>query len=206
MSRMVRLAIASLAVIALGAACTQPAPAPAPAAPPAPSTPAAPAAPAMSQVDRGKYLVAAMGCDDCHTPKKMGPNGPEDDMSRRLSGHPEDMKVTTGPKLEAPWMASVAATFTAWSGPWGVSYTANLTPDQNTGLGVWTEEMFVMAIREGKHMGKGRPILPPMPWPAFRNLSDDDLKAIFAFLRTLTPITNHVPDPILAPPPPDAGK
>jgi hypothetical protein len=75
-----------------------------------------------------------------------------------------------------------------------VSYAANLTPDQNTGLGIWTEEMFVGAIRTGKHMATSRPILPPMPWPAFRNFSDEDLKSIYAFLRTVKPITNHVPD------------
>jgi len=159
----------------------------------------------MNQVDRGKYLVTSIGCDDCHTPFKMGANGPEPDMSRRLSGHPEDMKLPPPPKPQGPWLRAFAATNTAWAGPWGISYTANLTPDQNTGLGVWTEEMFVAAIRDGKHMGKGRPILPPMPWQAFRNFSDDDLKAIFAFLRTLTPITNHVPDAVLAAPPP-AGK
>jgi len=208
MTHIVRVVLGGLAIAALGSACSQPVPAsgPAPAAPVAPAAPAAPAVPAMSPVDRGGYLVNAMGCDDCHTPKKMGPNGPENDMSRRLSGHPEDLKVTSGPKLDAPWMGAVTSTFTAWSGPWGISFTANLTPDQNTGLGVWTEEMFVMAIREGKHMGKGRPILPPMPWPVFRNLNDDDLKGIFAFLRTLPPVTNHVPDPIIAPPPPGAGK
>jgi len=77
-----------------------------------------------------------------------------------------------------------------------MSFTANLTPDQNTGLGIWTEEMFVTAIREGKHMGTSRPILPPMPWPAFRNLNDEDLKALFAYLKTVPPIRNQVPDPL----------
>jgi hypothetical protein len=81
-------------------------------------------------------------------------------------------------------------------GPWGVSFTANLTPDRNTGLGIWTEDMFVKAIRTGRHMGVSRPILPPMPWTAFRNYNDEDLRAIFAFLRTIPPVTNHVPEPI----------
>ena len=99
----------------------------------------------------------------------MGPNGPEPDMTRMLSGHPEKAEVGKPPKLEGAWMAAVSNDFTAWSGPWGISYTANLTPDQNTGLGIWTEDMFIKAIREGKHMGTSRPILPPMPWPAIRN-------------------------------------
>ena len=180
--------------LALAAACAQPAP------------PPAPAAPAQSPVDRGKYLVSAIGCHDCHTPHVMGPNGPEPDMSRMLSGHPEKAVVTKGPKIDMPWAAVVTADMTAWSGPWGISYTANLTPDKNTGLGNWTEDMFLKAIREGKHMGTSRPILPPMPWPVFRNFNDEDLKAIFAYLQSIPPVANHVPDPIIAPPPPAQKK
>jgi hypothetical protein len=131
----------------------------------------------------------------------MGPNGPEPDMTRRLSGHPENAKVGPPPKPAGGWMIASTIDLTTWTGPWGVSYPANLTPDPNTGLGIWTEDMFIAAIRTGKHMGKSRPILPPMPWQDFRNMTDDDLKAIWAFLRTLPPISNHVPDPVIAPPP-----
>ena len=88
---------------------------------------------------------------------------------------------------------------TAWSGPWGVSYTANLTPDENTGIGSWSEQTFVGALRTGRHMGVSRPILPPMPWQAFRNLNDEDLKSIYAYLRTIQPIHNRVPDPVEPP-------
>lgn len=144
---------------------------------------------------RGKYLVSMMGCNDCHTPFKMGPKGPEPDMERFLSGHPETIGALAAAKPQGPWLWAAAATNTAFSGPWGTSYAANLTPDQNTGLGTWTEEMFVNAIRLGKHMGTSREILPPMPWPAFRNATDEDLKSIYAYLRTLKPIVNHVPDP-----------
>jgi hypothetical protein len=93
-------------------------------------------------------------------------------------------------------MASATWDMTAWSGPWGTSFAANLTSDQNTGLGIWTEEMFLNAIRQGRHMGVSRPILPPMPWQVFRNLTDEDLKAIFAYLRTVPPVHNRVPDPV----------
>ncbi|HSG01867.1 MAG TPA: c-type cytochrome [Vicinamibacterales bacterium] len=160
---------------------------------PAPETAAAPV---VDPVERGAYLVSTMGCHDCHTPWQMGPNGPEPDMTRALSGHPEGIEITKPPALTEQWNTSAAATFTAWTGPWGMSFTANLTPDQNTGLGIWTEEMFVNAIRLGKHMGTSRDILPPMPWQVYRNLTDDDLKAVFAYLRTITPISNHVPDPL----------
>jgi cytochrome c553 len=175
------------AVLLFASACAQPAP------------PPPPAARAQTSAERGAYLVNAMGCHDCHTPFKMGPNGPEPDMTRPLIGHPEGMKLGPAPTLDpaSGWGWAAAATNTAFSGPWGISYSANLTPDQNTGLGIWTEDMFVRAIREGKHMGTSRPILPPMPWPVFRNLNDDDLKAIFAHLKTLKAISNHVPEPVI---------
>jgi hypothetical protein len=146
------------------------------------------------KVARGSYLVKIMGCNDCHTPWRMGPQGPEPDPDRFLSGHPEQMGPLPAAGAQGPWLWAGAPTNTAFSGPWGVSYTANLTPDQNTGLGIWTEEMFVSAIRTGRHMGASRPINPPMPWPAYRNATDDDLKAVYAYLRTIKPITNHVPD------------
>ena len=145
-------------------------------------------------VKRGEYLVTMVGCSDCHTPMKMGPNGPEPDMSRFLSGHPEQLGRLTAPRLEGPWIMAGVATNTAFAGPWGISYTANLTPDRNTGLGIWDEQMFVNAIRQGRHMGTSRPILPPMPWPALRNATDEDLKSIYAYLRTIPPVVNHVPD------------
>jgi mono/diheme cytochrome c family protein len=153
-----------------------------------------------ARVERGRYLVTMIGCSDCHTPMTLGPKGPEPDLSRFLSGHPEQMGTLPAAKVPGPWLWTAAATNTAFSGPWGVSYAANLTPDQNSGLGIWTEEMFVAALRTGRHMGVSREILPPMPWPAFRNASDEDLKSIYAFLRTIKPVTNHVPDPQIAAP------
>jgi mono/diheme cytochrome c family protein len=156
--------------------------------------------PAAARVERGKYLVSVVGCNDCHTPFKLGPKGPEPDMSRFLSGHPEQMGALPPAKAQGAWLWAGAATNTAFSGPWGISYAANLTPDQNTGLGIWTEEMFVNALRTGRHMGTSREILPPMPWPALRNASDEDLKSMFAYLRTIKPIVNHVPDAQVAAP------
>ena len=143
-------------------------------------------------IARGLSIVSSGGCHDCHTPMKIGEHGPEPDMARALSGHPETLSGETTPDPGRQWAG--AATNTAFSGPWGISYSANLTPDVNTGLGVWTEDMFVRAIRTGRHMGASRPIAPPMPWPAMRNYSDEDLHAVWSYLRSLKPMTNHVPD------------
>jgi hypothetical protein len=77
-----------------------------------------------------------------------------------------------------------------------VSFTANLTPDPETGLGKWTADTFIQAIRSGRHEGQGRPILPPMPYPQYRQATDEDLRAVFAYLQTLTPVRNQVPQPI----------
>ena len=151
----------------------------------------------MASADRGKYLVTSVGCNDCHTPWTMGPQGPGPDMSRMLSGHPASAKITAPAKLEGPWMWAGDNTMTAFSGPWGVSFSMNLTPDSLTGIGSWTQETFVNAIRSGKHMGTGRPILPPMPWQEFKNLTDADLGSIYMFLRTIPAISNQTPTPIM---------
>ncbi len=145
-------------------------------------------------VSRGKYLVDIMSCNDCHTPLKMGANGPEPDMARMLSGHPEGMTLPPPPAAVGPWVWSGVDSNTAFAGPWGISYTANLTPDKNTGLGIWTEDMFLKAMRTGKHMGTSRAIQPPMPWPWIGRATDADLKAIFAYLKSVPPVSNHVPD------------
>ena len=145
--------------------------------------------------ERGKYLVAIAGCSECHTPFKMGPNGPEPDMTRFLSGHPQDLKLPPPPALPpGPWVMTGAATNTAFAGPWGTTFAANLTPDLHTGMGVWTEKMFIDAMKTGKHMGGGRQILPPMPQPAYAQMTDDDLKAIYTYLRAIPKISNMVPD------------
>jgi hypothetical protein len=101
---------------------------------------------AQGDVERGAYLVKLMVCNDCHTPWKMGSQGPEPDMARELSGHPQDLTMPPAPAMgEGPWVWAGAGTNTAFAGPWGVSFTANLTPDAETGLGKWTEDTFIQA-------------------------------------------------------------
>lgn len=173
------------------------------------NTQPAPAAetPASDPTKRGEYLVSILGCDDCHTPKMMTPQGPAPDMSRRLMGHPADETFTADAAIQKlvdeRHVAIFSPGMTGAVGPWGTTYSANLTPD-DTGIGPWTEAQFVKALREGKSKGLDgtRPIMPPMPIAVYRNLTDDDIKAIFAYLKTIKPISNVVPAPALAPPPP----
>jgi mono/diheme cytochrome c family protein len=158
------------------------------------------AKPAAAKVERGRHLVETIGCSDCHTPMRFDEKAgmPVPDRSRFLSGHPAGAPVPAS--LAEGTGLAIGVTATSFRLPFGVVYAANLTPDAS-GLEAWSEEMFVKALRTGRHMGgNGRPIYPPMPWPAFRNLGDDDLKAIYAYLRTVPPVRNDVPDVEVAPP------
>lgn len=151
-----------------------------------------------SLIKKGEYLVNIMACNDCHSPKIMGKFGPEPDPENLLSGHPSGMPF---PKVDTADLKSFVLfnqMSTASAGPWGISFAANLTSDES-GIGSWTEEQFFTAIRKGKLKGmeNGRSILPPMPWPAYAaNVKDEDLKAIFAYLKSTKPVFNVVPAPI----------
>jgi mono/diheme cytochrome c family protein len=156
-----------------------------------------------ASIERGATLVGVGGCMDCHTPFRMGPNGPEKDLARGLSGHPQEMALPPPPVLDAAWNWAGSASTTAFVGPWGISYASNLSPDRETGIGTWHVDTFIRAMRSGKHLGVGRPIMPPMPWQALGKLPDEDLRAMFAYLMAQPPVRNQVPD--YAPPPAVAG-
>ena len=151
-------------------------------------------------VKRGEYLIAVMGCTDCHSPKKMTERGPEPDADRFLSGHPANEVLPKMPdkSVYAPgqWIL-LNSGITSFTGPWGTSFSANLTPHE-TGLGNWTMENFERALTTGKHLGaeNGRPILPPMPWPNLTKLSKEDMASIWQYLRTIKPVENKVPNPL----------
>lgn len=151
-------------------------------------------------VQRGHYLVTVASCNDCHSPKIMTPMGPVADSGKLLSGHPANMPLPPiDPKALKPggWI-NMAGDVTAFVGPWGISFAANLTPDSATGIGNWTEEVFVKTLRTGKHLGmaNGRNILPPMPWNYVAQMTDEDLSAVYAYLRSLPPVPNRVPPPV----------
>jgi hypothetical protein len=182
--------IAALAFAAGGCARRPSASAPA-------DAPATSQAAAADAVARGRLLVSVGGCNDCHTPMKFDAElgMPVPDMTRMLSGHPEGAPEVSS-TLTGHDLAIIGPTFTSFRLPFGVVHPANLTPDPATGLGAWTEDMFLRAMRTGRHMGgNGRPILPPMPWANLAQQSDADLKAIFAYLRTIPAIRNDVPAP-----------
>ncbi len=151
-----------------------------------------------SVIEKGKYLVGVMGCNDCHSPKKVGPNGPELIPELLLSGYPSDRPVVT---FDSPMIKEGFGMFypdlTAAAGPWGISFAANLTPD-DTGIGSWTEAQFKKALTEGKFKGmdNGRMLLPPMPWMNFANIKDEDLHAMFMYLKSINPVENVVPAPV----------
>jgi mono/diheme cytochrome c family protein len=156
-----------------------------------------------AMIERGLYLVTLGGCNDCHSPKKMTPKGPAPDEALLLSGHPANEKLPeVPPNIIGPdkWGAITNNNLTAWVGPWGTSYASNLSPDPETGTGAWNEDLFFRILRTGKFMGAGRDILPPMPWYDIAKLTDADLKAILAYLKSLKPVRNQVPAAVLAPP------
>ncbi|MDZ7607757.1 MAG: diheme cytochrome c-553 [Cyclobacteriaceae bacterium] len=150
-----------------------------------------------SQVKWGEHLVIISGCHDCHTPKKMSAFGPVLDSALWLSGHPASMPPIdiNRKEIESKGLA-VTSDLTEWVGPWGVSYSANLTPDA-TGIGTWSEEQFILCLRKGKYKGLegSRTLLPPMPWPMVGQMTDNELKAVFAYLKTIKPIVNLVSMP-----------
>lgn len=134
-------------------------------------------------IDRGKYLVTITGCNDCHTPKRMGAKGPELIPELLLSGFQGKNAI---PEFDKERMqkgfAQMSPDMTAAAGPWGISFAANLTP-HDTGLGNWTFEQFKT----------------PMPWFNYTEMKDEDLRAIFAYLKSIKPVDNLVPSPVATP-------
>jgi hypothetical protein len=161
----------------------------------------------QDQIARGAYIVSTSACNDCHSPKILTPQGPIVDTTKILSGHPatNPLPPFDAAALQPGNWIQMAPDLTAFVGPWGISYSANLTSDSATGIGAWNEDVFIKTIRTGKHLGQenGRMILPPMPWPEISKMKDEDLKAVFAYLNSRPPIHNRLPQPLS---PPEAMK
>lgn len=181
MTKLVTMSMGAMALLALGNA-----------------SPAAAAKAKETPAKRGEYLVMVGGCNDCHTPLKMSPIGPMPDMERMLSGHPEGQPDPVGTPGKTD-LALSGPDLTSWKLPFGIVYSRNLTPDK-TGLGEWTEAQFIKTMRTGRHQGEARALLPPMPWYNYGAMTDDDLKAVWAYLHSIKPVKNAVPDPKVPPP------
>jgi mono/diheme cytochrome c family protein len=122
------------------------------------------AAPKQDPVARGRYLVTIMSCNDCHTPGSF-------------YGAPDTLRQLSGSDL-------------GWVGPWGVVHARNLTPDSTTGIGTWTSEQIVTALRTG-NTPSGVQLAPIMPWMNYGTILDqDDAMAIAAYLKSLPPVTH----------------
>lgn len=182
--------IASLSLLVVS--CTQPS-SQADVAAPIPAEPTE-----ESIISHGEYLVGIMGCNDCHSPKRMGPNGPEMIPELMLSGFPADRPIV---KFDSDMIKEGFGMFypdlTAGAGPWGVSFAGNLTPHE-TGMGNWTEVQFKKALTEGKFKGldDSRMLLPPMPWTNYIGMKDSDIHAMFAYFQSIPAVENIVPAPI----------
>lgn len=119
------------------------------------------------KVARGEYLTTIMACNDCHTPGTF-------------YGSPDFTRKLAGSEL-------------GWVGPWGTTYARNLTPEAQTGIGKWSEDDIVKTIRTGQR-ADGSAVLPPMPWPMYSGLTDEDAYAVAAYLKSLPAISHKVPD------------
>lgn len=124
---------------------------------------------AEEELARGRQIVYSSACIDCHTPGSF-------------YGTPDTTRMLSGSEL-------------GWEGPWGVSYPRNLTPDMETGIGSWSVEDIVTAIRMG-HRPDQTILLPPMPWTAYAHMSDEDAYALARYIKSLPPVRHKVPDAV----------
>ena len=124
-------------------------------------------------IDRGAYLIELLGCGSCHTD---GAFDGDPDISKGLAGS------NTGIAFSNPLGDKYP----------GIVYPSNITPDEETGIGSWSDGQITDAIRSG--IGRhGDRRIATMPWQGYSRLTDDDAAAMVAYLRSIKPITNTVP-------------
>ena len=132
----------------------------------------------MYQVRRGEYLVELLGCGACHT-------------DGALDGVPDFDRALAGSRIGIAYSNPLGA-----DNP-GVIYPSNLTPDEETGIGAWSDIQIERAIRAGlaRHAGKQ---IAAMPWQGYAKLTQEDMTAVVAYLRSIRPVSHKVPDEVLA--------
>lgn len=124
---------------------------------------------ADSLIERGGYLARIMDCTGCHT-------------AGALAGAPDPERYLAGSDIgfQMPGL--------------GVFYPPNLTPDVETGLGTWSEEDIMLAVRGGSRPDK-RELVPIIPWPSYAALTDEDALALATYLKSLPPVKFQSPGP-----------
>ncbi len=125
-----------------------------------------------AQIARGRYLVVIAGCSDCHTPGALIGAA---DMKRYLGGSDVGFSIPGQ----------------------GVFVGQNLSPDKETGIGQWTSDQIVTAIRAGKRPD-GSELSGVMPWASFSHLTDEDAQAIAAFLKSIPAVSHKNEGPFLS--------
>ncbi len=154
------------------------------------------------RIEIGQAVVEGWNCTFCHSPQIQGPDGKFiADPKRFMSGHPSDEELPTVPDMvmtSPEWMEFLDnLDSTVWATDNLIVFSANLTPDDETGIGTWSETEFVETIREGRHKGIERRIKYPMPWQELSELSNEELLSVYEYLMTLEPVDNKVPPSIV---------
>jgi len=154
------------------------------------------------RIEIGQAVVEGWNCTFCHTPQIQGPDGKFiADPKRFMSGHPSDEEIPTIPDMvitSPEWMEFLDNLgSTVWATDNVLVFSANLTPDDETGIGTWSETEFVETVRQGRHKGIERRIKYPMPWRELSELSDEELLSVYEYLMTLQPVNNKVPTSIV---------
>jgi len=130
----------------------------------------------LQQVRRGEYLVELLGCGACHT-------------DGALEGVPDFDKALAGSSI------GIAFSSPLGNARPGIVFPPNLTPDEDTGMGLWTDSQIESAIRVGVGRHSGRRIAV-MPWQGYTKMEREDVAAIVAYLRSIPAVRHKVPDEV----------
>ena len=149
------------------------------------------------QINEGEILVLEGRCNYCHTPE-VGPG--DINFGKVLYGHPSHEKIPELPKVPVgsqQWFEFVSELdSTVWIAGDKIVFSANITPDKETGIGNWSDKDFINTIRTGIHPGWKKKLDKPMPWLDYAKLSNKQLTSIYSYLMSQQPVINKVPGPV----------
>ncbi len=136
---------------------------------------------------QGRYIATIAGCTSCHTPDKAEYQNPQTLTLEQI----QTIAFDGGSAIDMGKFLAGGRVFDL--GPGGLVYTRNLTPDDATGIGKWTDEQVKVAIKSGLD-SKGKTLFPVMPYHVYNGMADSDLEAVVAFIRSVDPINSKVPE------------